>query len=390
MARTAFAPAALLLLITLAAPIKGQAPSEDLCHIVAITAADLLAAAQAQNQLELPTVEGTVLLDVVRDDEPVRVIYETPGLGEVETQYTPNIWMGTNADGASAVILLRADTINARIETSFGTSIIQSAVEVSSDVSVGSQNLGPAVGGATGASALYRVCRYGHQEPPAGAPTDFDAEVSGGSGAASLGSSGAAPSGGASPMTLSWATKTLTVYVDWDFVSKYGGMTWVDKAKYFVGATNSLVDQASMNFKANTFVYNQFNTESIDTALSLLSGKSYQGNQYKLLMSYNDFDGSTIGLAHTPGSNAVIQYDPDNWHSNAVPDNDFERYYLTAHELGHNLNARHEYAWQQDEGCCHSHRSIMLHSAWYHYHEFYTWPNECRMRVTVGTGSGPC
>lgn len=69
----------------------------------------------------------------------------------------------------------------------------------------------------------------------------------------------------------------------------------------------------------------------------------------------------------------------------STPNTDYERAYLTKHEMGHNSNAAHTDAYSKTVGF-HVHRSIMHKSAWYHYHNIWSQNEADKMCNYLNTG----
>lgn len=329
--------------------------------------------------ITLPTAAGPVTFTTLtRDLTPVTVLDADQPLSAPRL-HVSNVWDMRNAEGDYGTMLLRADRLQAILHTANGVINLEPTDETVGDV-----------------RTSYSVSQPDSNPRPEGSPDGFEAAEEGEVEAAGEddGTTGDGPTGDAAtvlpyvPSTVAvtpGVTKTMIVYVDSEFSSQYGGLTWPDQVDYVITEANKRFLDVGLTYDVQAMSLDStMDCCNINDAFDDLKTKSYSGEDVRGYMSERDFDGCTIGLGSQPGSTFLIQHDPDNCHGGSTPSTNFEKVYLTKHELGHNNNADHAYKWSKDLGY-HVHRSIMHKSAWYHYHDIWSNANAQRMCTHLGT-----
>ncbi|HWG90353.1 MAG TPA: hypothetical protein VNZ52_05820 [Candidatus Thermoplasmatota archaeon] len=365
-------------LVTPGSPVPGL-PTLDFgeSRVVILDPTSLLAAARGGQALLLPTIEGFTEVRLVYSGEPVRVIHLQEGGEATESTYQTNIWTIHSSESGDAlgIALLRADTLRARLDTAAGINMIEPLA-----------GYVPTAGGSE-----YLVYRPGNKPRPVGAVDGFEpGAVPPASGDHDHGDhheDQPAP-GGDFGVATHTVTRTLTVYVDSGFVNNYGGMTWPDQARYFVGMVNNRMKDVGLQYSVMALAYDAgFDTNNIGDSWNRIASRDYMGSQVRGAFVYRDWDGCTIGQATQPGSTMHIQLAADACHSYYTPINDFDRYYLMTHEFAHNQDADHNSAdgWCEDYFCWHFGRDITHSSAWHHYHDYLSSRNVLRMKAHLGT-----
>lgn len=181
--------------------------------------------------------------------------------------------------------------------------------------------------------------------------------------------------------------ETMTAYADDEYYWQYG-LGWADQVDYIIAKANVYFEDIDLYHDVETYIQDDPGTgddSPWSEGWNWIKNQPWHGNLNKAYFSYADYDGCKIGQAFEPGTVAMWQHKPDACHAGIIPDTDFERAYITAHELGHNSDGGHADAWSAWSGADHQHRSIMHESAWYHYHECWSQGNLDRMTEEEGT-----
>lgn len=168
-------------------------------------------------------------------------------------------------------------------------------------------------------------------------------------------------------------SRTMTVWIDKNFVDTYGATTWINKA---TNVWNNLVSNfgATVTFSfalANGVFYycddqpcqDFWMGGSITAASTLLStwankvnGNGFVTYEIAHLFTGKELDGGTIGVAWQPGRYGLSQMvDAGGTYDGGA--SDYEAGILSSHESGHGFNGRHERAtsYSHDHGFNHVH-----------------------------------
>lgn len=346
-------------------------PADEIQESVQLDAAAIHRSAMATGSVRLPTLEGEIEFEA-RQVRTSPVVVDDPNIAEEPVLKMTNVWalIGPGAEGTA---VLREDLVQAIIRTPFGVTEIVPPHEER-------------------AEAGYVLVRPGHRDPPPGTSDAMDGHSAAGEGDASGGGSGATGDNSASLVNLPSAianpystSKTLTVYVDSEFTARYGGANWPDEVEFIITEANKKFAEVGLQYEVRSMARDDsMHNTDITQAFIDLSGKSFSGSMVRAYMSYRDFDGCAIGVGSQPGREFLVQFRADACHLGATPSSEFERVYVAKHEMGHNNNAKHENAWSKWSGG-HRHRSIMMASAWYHYHDVWAAENARGMCNFLGT-----
>lgn len=427
--RKVSAAALCVLLVAVAIPVSSADRSDtdaaDLDRIarVELDPGSLLGSVREDGRVTLPTVDGAVTFTdleqapptvetVVRDGNgtPVAAVSRPLGNGSgdepaaleaareraegnatTETRVLESsLWRLRNGDGAVGTLILRPGYLEATLTTADGPTVIEPVAD----------RPYPADADLT----TYRVVQPGEQPATPGAfgPHDPGPAVAddgdpggqasgmgegdpGGNGWAPLGSTGLGlPASASGPER----EKTVRTYVDTEWYDHYDD-DWCDKFRQLRDEANEKFREVGLEYTSTWCSWRswKFQSNDRDELWDELSGAGDGGRDVKGLASYKDWDGCAIGVGSNPGSQFMIQAKADQCHFWAVPDNDYERAYVLKHEWGHNNDAKHKYAWNEWDGCCHNHRSIMYGSAWGHWHDVWSQENADRMCHHLNTGT---
>lgn len=369
MSRTAIVSAlALALLASTISVVGGIAPAAATFEdphgdhrderIATLDPATVLAAIEAGQPFELPTLEGETTL-AAGDRVQEKIPFTNVGLdGEPTTTVRPpNVWRVDAVDTQGhGVVLAFNHTLRAWIQNADGTTLIEPIEE------------GP---GVPLPIADYVISRL---------PDPTGAQIPG--------SDDPGDETGVGILSHIQVYKDVYAYVDVEYRDQYGSCCWADQITYILALLNNYFDDVELAYRYDGGqVDTGFSSTDMDTAWNRLTGLSWNGADVRSHWSYKDFDGCEVGTAAFPGASFLIQHKTDACHLGLLPSTDAERAYLTAHELGKNNHAHPNYHWSDTTLTGHEHRSIMDDSLWGHYHECWSQTNMDRMSSYLGTSS---
>lgn len=285
----------------------------------------ILEAAREGRNVKLPTAFGEVsLAEWARATHTFAVLTPNEHGGYDAREAKSNVWRASDPTAdARAVLVLTPDELRAQITTPQGVSAIEPTGRLDED-----------------GMAIYAVFRADKDLPDDETALSFD-DVSPPGPATGTRTS---PTSDASIDAT--VTKSITVYVDTAYVNNYGASTWPNQVDYMVALANHRFADVSLSYSITATIHDSsFDSADFDYCWNLLLTKSYLGAHTRALFGYTDYQGGVVGRASNPGRSMMSQHAPDASVGWTVPSDDFERAYIVKHELGHNNNADHDYAW---------------------------------------------